>query len=193
MEVSIDPHDQNQSFRKKNLFNFKLYSVNGKVERLSLVDTDHRKCDEDSTDSPAGVDCLPSSIGQDNRVAPRDVLFAPGVRTLEEKESSSVDPREYRQGENGASDPRSTTQDLRTKKSTAKRSRANVWTLKSDRTNLIERSGCEGLEWSIAKNQGKKRAIYPLSIFPWLTKSLLTMKVPAQWICLEFHTMIPYW
>ena len=91
VEVSIDPHDQNQSFRKKNLFNFKLYSVNGKVERLSLVDTDHRKCDEDSTDSPAGVDCLPSSIGQDNRVAPRDALFAPGVRTLEEKESSSVD------------------------------------------------------------------------------------------------------
>lgn len=57
----------------------------GKVERLSLVDTGHRKCDEDSTDSPAGVDCLPSSIGQDNRVAPRYALFAPGVRTLEEK------------------------------------------------------------------------------------------------------------
>jgi hypothetical protein len=50
--------------------------------------------------------------------------------------------------------------------------------VKSDQGNLIERSqerlaidsfdrifGCEGLEWSIAKNQGKKRAIHPLSIF----------------------------
>ena len=51
-----------------------------------------------------------------------------------------MEAREYRQGVNGAPDPRSTTQDLRTKKSTAKRSHANVWTLKSDRTNLIERS-----------------------------------------------------
>jgi len=41
-------------------------------------------------------------------------------------------------GGNGAPDPRSSTQDLRTKKSTAKRSRTNVWTPKSDQTNLIE-------------------------------------------------------
>jgi hypothetical protein len=82
---------KSQSLRKKNLVNFNLYSINGKklgkVERLKLLGTDLHKCDEDSTGSPAGVDCFPSSIGQDDR-------------TLEEKlktarqntnESSSVD------------------------------------------------------------------------------------------------------
>ena len=43
--------------------------------------------------------------------------------------------REWRQGVNGAPDPRSSTRDLRTKKSTAKRSRANVWFVKSDQGN----------------------------------------------------------
>ena len=70
-----------------------------------------------------------------------------------------------------APDPRSSTRDLRTKKSTAKRSRANVWFVKSDQGNLIERSQerlaidflLGSLEWTIAKNQGKMRAIYPLS------------------------------
>lgn len=80
---------KSQLFRRKRLINLKLYSVNklGKVERLKLLDTaDPRKCDEDSTGSPAGVDCCPSSIGQDNSVAPTDaLLLAPGVRTLEEK------------------------------------------------------------------------------------------------------------
>jgi hypothetical protein len=82
---------KSQSLRKKNLVNFNLYSINGKklgkVERLKLLGTDLHKCDEDSTGSPAGVDCFPSSVGQDDR-------------TLEEKlktarqntnESSSVD------------------------------------------------------------------------------------------------------
>ena len=49
------------------------------------------------------------------------------------------------QGVNGAPDPRSTTRDLRTKKSTAKRSRANVWFLKSDRTFAWERLGIDFL------------------------------------------------
>ena len=65
----------------------------------------------------------------------------------------------------------------------AKRSRANVLFLKSDQTFASElmtslrswrfgevqfllKGQCEGLEWTTAKNQGKKRAIYPLSIFP---------------------------
>ena len=44
------------------------------------------------------------------------------------------------EGWNGALVPRLSTRDLRTKKSTAERSRANVWFVKSDQGNLIERS-----------------------------------------------------
>ena len=59
-------------------------------------------------------------------------------------------------------------------KNQPKRSRANVWFVKSDQGNLIERSQerlaidflLGSLEWTIAKNQGKMRAIYPLSSFP---------------------------
>lgn len=72
---------KSQLFRKKKPMNLKLYSVN----KLVLDTTDPRKCDEDSTGSPSGVDCFLSSIVQDNSVAPTYVLLAPGVRTLEEK------------------------------------------------------------------------------------------------------------